>query len=77
MNRTLVSGLAAALGAWASLAGADATLVYQLSGGSSPPVQKTLSVARFFVRVDSSDAPDEYLLYQAGKFFPLFSVNTA
>jgi hypothetical protein len=77
MNRILVSGLAAALGAWTSLAGADATLVYQRSGGSSPAVQKTLSVARFFVRVDSSDAPDEYLLYQAGKFFPLFRVDTA
>lgn len=77
MNRILSSGLAAALGAWTSLAGADATLVYQRSGGSSPPVQKTLSVARFFVRVDSSDAPDEYLLYQAGKFFPLFRVDTA
>jgi len=62
---------------WASgpLAHADATLVYGLDGGSRGKVEKTFSIARFFVRIDSSDEDGRYLLFQAGKFFPLFSVN--
>jgi hypothetical protein len=40
-------------------------------------VEKTISVSRFFARVDSSDRPNEFLLFQAGKFFPLYRVNTA
>ncbi len=64
---------------WASgrLALADATLVYGLDTGSNEKVEKTFSIARFFVRVDSSDEQGRYLLFQAGKFFPLFSVNEA
>jgi hypothetical protein len=62
---------------WASgpLAHADATLVYQLDDASDGKVEKTLSVSRFFVRIDSSDEEGRYLLFQAGKFFPLYSVN--
>ena len=55
---------------------ADATLVYALSDGTAGTVQKKISLTRFFARVDSSDRPDEYLLYQAGKFFPLYRVDT-
>jgi len=64
---------------WAAtpLAYADATLVYEMDSGSDGKVEKTLSVSRFFVRVDSSDEEGRYLLFQAGKFFPLFSVNEA
>ena len=67
----------AALWAAAPLAYADATLVYEMDSGSDGKVEKTLSVSRFFVRVDSSDEEGRYLLFQAGKFFPLFSVNEA
>jgi hypothetical protein len=75
MNRAIAWG-AALLAAGCSAAYADATLVYEVREADAPAVQKTLSIARFFVRVDFSDEDDRYLLYQAGKFFPLFSVNT-
>ena len=55
---------------------ADATLVYALTDGTAGSVEKKISLTRFFARVDSSDRPDEYLLYQAGKFFPLYRVDT-
>ncbi len=55
---------------------ADATLVYTLTDGTAGSVEKKISLTRFFARVDSSDRPDEYLLYQAGKFFPLYRVDT-
>lgn len=57
-------------------AAADATFAYQIARDGETPVDKTFAVARFFVRVDSSDEPGEYLLFQAGKFFPLYRVNT-
>ena len=60
-----------------SLAQADVTLEYSLSVGNETAVTKKISIARFFARVDSSDRPDEYLLFQAGKFFPLYRVNVA
>ena len=61
----------------ASAAHADATLEYTLNDGGSGTTSKKISIARFFSRVDSSDKPDEYLLFQAGKFFPLYHVNAA
>ena len=54
---------------------ADATLVFELAGPNGQPVEMTFSVARFFARVDSSDDQDRFLLFQAGKYFPLYSVN--
>lgn len=54
---------------------ADATLVYELKGPDSEAVQKTLYASRFFVRAESSEDEDRFLLFQAGKFFPLYSVN--
>ena len=61
----------------ASVAQADATLDYVLSDPDSASVGKRMSIARFFARVDSSDHPKEYLLFQAGKFFPLYHVDAA
>jgi hypothetical protein len=46
-----------------------------VTAGGGEDAAKTLSVARFFVRVESSDQAGEYLLFQAGKFFPLFRVD--
>lgn len=60
-----------------SVAHADATLVYALTDSSAGTVNKKISLSRFFARVDSSDRPHEFLLFQAGKFFPLYRVNTA
>jgi hypothetical protein len=56
---------------------ADATLTYELTGPNDAGTTKTLAIARFFARVDDSAKPDSYLLYQAGKFFPLYEVNPA
>lgn len=53
----------------------DATLVYQLQASGSVAVDRTISISRFFARVDASETPGEYLLFQAGKFFPLYSVD--
>jgi hypothetical protein len=65
----------AACGAGSSMSHADATLVYSLRQTGVEPVEKTLSIARFFARVDSADENGRYLLFQAGKFFPLYDVN--
>lgn len=72
--RAAATILAAALG---SAAQADATLTYELGGGDGAPVTKTLAVSGFFARVDSSDQPERFLLFQAGKFFPLYRVDVA
>lgn len=63
------------LGASLSVARADVTLVYGLKDGSSEAVEKQLYLSRFFARVDSSDEDGAYLLFQAGKFFPLYRVS--
>jgi hypothetical protein len=75
MKKTSRLLLCAALGAGISVAYGDATLVYDVSGNDPDGASKTLSVSRFFVRVASSDQPQGYLLFQAGKFFPLFRVD--
>lgn len=60
-----------------SMVHADATLKYELTGADGSKVVKQFSIARFFVRIDDPADKDRYLLYQAGKFFPLFSVDQA
>ena len=56
-------------------AAADATLVYELKNEDGSVMEQKLSIRNFFVRVDNSTAPNEYLLFQAGKFFPLYRVD--
>ena len=56
---------------------ADVSLTYELNGPEMEPQTKTLSIARFFARIDDPKTPDEFLIYQAGKFFPLFRVDKA
>lgn len=63
--------------AWSAQAPADATLTYELIGPDSTSNTKTLAIARFFARVDDTEKKDTYLIYQAGKFFPLFEVDPA
>jgi len=58
-------------------AGADATLKYELTEADGSKTEKNFSAARFFVRIDDPADKERYLLYQAGKFFPLFSVDQA
>ncbi len=67
--------IVAMLGAGVPVVHADARLVYDVTTEVGEDAAKTLSVARFFVRVESSDQAGEYLLFQAGKFFPLFRVD--
>jgi hypothetical protein len=54
---------------------ADATLVYELTDAEGKVTEKRLSIRNFFIRVDDSATPNQYLLYQAGKFFPLYRVD--
>lgn len=54
---------------------ADATLTYELSGPDGASTTKTLSIARFFARIDDTAKEGTYLIYQAGKFFPLYEVK--
>ena len=56
---------------------ADVTLTYELNGPEMEPRGKTLSISRFFARIEDPAKPDSYLLYQAGKFFPLYRVDKA
>ena len=56
---------------------ADATLTYELSGSESGKTVKRFSIARFFVRIDDPAEAERYLLFQAGKFFPVYAVDTA
>jgi hypothetical protein len=54
---------------------ADATLTFELDTPAVEPRTKIISVARFFARIDDPAQPGNYLLYQAGKFFPLYQVD--
>lgn len=54
---------------------ADATLTYELAGPDSEHQTKIISLARFFARIDDPAQPHNYLLFQAGKFFPLYQVD--
>jgi hypothetical protein len=56
---------------------ADAALTYELTGDGNSKTVKQFSMARFFIRIDDPADKDQYLLFQAGKFFPLFSVDQA
>lgn len=60
-----------------SMVRADATLVYELKDPASGTSEKTFAISHFFVRAESSDQTDHYLLFQAGKFFPVYRVNAA
>ena len=79
--RSLLSGLClcafAASLCMATMVRADATLTYELTGPDAGKTVKRFSMARFFIRIDDPADSERYLLYQAGKFFPLFSVDTS
>lgn len=56
-------------------AGADATLTYELTEADGSKTEKKFSTARFFVRIADSADEKRYLLFEAGKFFPLYAVD--
>lgn len=56
---------------------ADATLTFELTGPDGGRTTKTLAVARYFARIEDTANKDSFLLYQAGKFFPLYEVSPA
>jgi hypothetical protein len=56
---------------------ADAMLTYELTEADGAKAVKQFGVARFYARIDDPADQDRYLLYQAGKFFPLFAVDKA
>ena len=62
---------------WVPQAMADASLTYSLSGTDDDKAVKHFSVARFFARIEDPADSDNYLVFQAGRFFPLFSVDTS
>lgn len=53
---------------------ADVTLLYEISVGGET-MEKKVSISQFYARVDDPAESNGYLLYQAGKFFPLFRVD--
>jgi hypothetical protein len=67
----------ALVGCGLSVTQADATLTYDLSGSSGKNTVKQFAVSRFFVKIDDPAQAERYLLFQAGKFFPLYSVDTS
>lgn len=56
---------------------ADATLTYELSGPETEKTVKQFSLARFFARIDGPAVAERYLIFQAGKFFPVYAVDKA
>jgi hypothetical protein len=54
---------------------ADATFTYKLTEAGNAKTGKTISIARFFARIEDAGDAHGYLLYQAGKFFPLYQVD--
>lgn len=54
---------------------ADATLVYELTGPGADKAVKTVAIARFWARVDDPADEGRFLLFQAGKFFPMYRVD--
>ena len=77
MKHTLAITFAALMLSFNAPVGADAALTYELSSAGDSKTVKQFSMARFFVRIDNPAEKDQYLLFQAGKFFPLFSVDQA
>ena len=75
-KRVSIAGLALAAGS-VSLSHADAMLTYELTDADGNKSVKQFGIARFFARIEDPADEDHYLLYQAGKFFPLFAVDTA
>lgn len=73
--KTLLRITVALSGLWVFSAHADVTLVYELDGPEMEARTKTIAISRFFARIDDSKETDSFLLFQAGKFFPLFQVN--
>jgi len=62
---------------FAASVNADSTLTYELTGPDAGKTVKKFSISRFFVRIDDPADDKRYMIFQAGKFFPLFSVDTA
>lgn len=60
---------------WTFTAHADVTLTYELNGPEMEPRMEVISLARFFARIDNPAEPNTYLVYQTGKFFPLYRVD--
>jgi hypothetical protein len=58
------------------IAHADATLTYELTGTDGSKTVKKFSTTRFHIRIEDPAAADQYLLFEAGKFFPLYAVDT-
>lgn len=77
MKHALVLTIATVALTFTGLAGADATLTYELSEADGSKVIKKFSTARFYVRIDNPADEKRYLLFEAGKFFPLYEVDQA
>jgi hypothetical protein len=54
---------------------ADVALSFKLSNKDAESGTRTISISQFFARIDDPAKPGEYLIYQAGKFFPLYAVD--
>jgi hypothetical protein len=54
---------------------AEVTLTYELTNTDNGKSVKQFSIKEFYARIDDPADKNKYLLFQAGKFFPLFEVN--
>lgn len=77
MKHSLILIFATVVLAFTKLAGADATLTYELTEADGSKAVKKFSTARFYVRIDDPADEERYLLFEAGKFFPLYEVDQA
>ena len=77
MKHALALTIAGFISTFATLAGADATLTYELTEADGSKAGKKFSTARFYVRIDDAADEKNYLLFEAGKFFPLYTVDQA
>ena len=77
MKHALAITFAALILSFTAPAGADATLTYELTEADGSKTEKKFSTARLYVRIDDSADEKRYLLFEAAKFFPLYSVNQA
>jgi len=75
LKRVLIVSILAHSTFFGASALADATLAYELTGPGAEKAVKTVAIARFWARVDDPAEKGRFLLFQAGKFFPMYRVD--
>lgn len=77
ISRLSISSILVALTLLGSHAFADATFTFDLSEPDGRKTVKNIAIWGFWARVDDPSEAQRFVLYQAGKFFPMYSVDEA